>query len=187
MRVYRALLLLYPKSFRLAHGEDMVAVFEEMRRDRSPVALWWRVLIDAFTSSVTQRLESLMSKNSMLRPAALAAVAFTLLVAFTATGIDNVAVFLGSVLLTGGCTVAALVYWQANRKYVEPTDELHHHWLRVLATGAALIAVVNVGSGLGVDVWWLAFVTFILGVMLLAVGVILGVWHAIARVRPASV
>ena len=102
MRVYRTLLVLYPRSFRHAYGEDMVAVFEEMRRDRSPAALWWRVLIDAFSSVIIQRLETPMSKNSMLRPAVLAGVAFTLLVALTATGVDSMPLFLGSVLLVQG-------------------------------------------------------------------------------------
>lgn len=187
MRVYRTLLLLYPRSFRLAYGEDMVAVFEEMRRDRSPAALWWRVINDAFKSVIVQRLETLMSKESNLRPLGFAALAAVVILTVAFTGANNLAVFAVAVVVAGGAAIAALVYWQANRTYVEPSDQLHRFWLRTLAIGAGLIALVNIGSGFDIEAPWLVlFPAIIAGIMLVAVGLILGVWHAVARLRPAS-
>lgn len=186
-RVYRTLLLLYPKPFRLAYGEDMVAVFEEMQRDHSAAALWWRVVSDAFKSVIVQRLETVMSKGSMLRPVAFAAFALVALITVSARGVNNLAAFLVSILITGGAVVAALVYWQANRAYTEPTDQVHRYWWHTLGAGAALIGVANLGTGLDIEApWLLLFSTIIAGIMLIAMGVILAIWHAMDRKRPAS-
>lgn len=184
VRVYRTLLLLYPKSFRLAYGEDMVAVFEEMRRDRSAAALWWRVINDACKSVIVQRLETLMSKGSTLRPVLFAAVALVTLIVAAARGVTNVAVFATVILLAGVSCLAALVYWEAHRSYVEPSDQLHRYWWRPLAAGTALIAVANVGSGFDLEVPWLVlFTTIITGIVLIAVGFVLGLMHGLQRVR----
>jgi hypothetical protein len=187
-RVYRTLLWLYPRSFRVAYGDDMVAVFEEMQRDRSPLALWWRVVVDAVVSVTVQRLESVMSKRSNLFPLGFAAVAALVLVVASARGIENVAVFLATVTISSAAIIAALIYWQSNRAYVEPSEELHRYWWRPLVGGAALIGIANAGTALDIEAPWLVlFTTIILGVLLIAVGVILTVWHVVARMRPATV
>ncbi len=55
MRLYRALLLLYPASFRHEYGEEMRAVFARRRRDSSSffavVALWIETLLDIITNA----------------------------------------------------------------------------------------------------------------------------------------
>jgi hypothetical protein len=184
VRTYQRLLWLYPKQFRDEYGDDMVFVFEEMLRDLPAPRVWGRTLRDATSSIVTQRLETLMSKQSMVRPLGFAAAAVAILIAISATGINNMAVFLFSVGVAAAACVAALIYWQANRAYVEPSDELHRYWLRPLAAGAVLIGAVNVGSGLDIEApWLLLFSSIILGIVLVAVGAVLGVWHAVERTR----
>ncbi len=187
-RVYRTLLLLYPSSFRRAYGDDMVAVFEDMQRDRSVPALWWRVLIDGFTSITVQRLESLMSKRSNIVPLTFATAAALVLVVAALRGVENMAAFLITLVLAGAAVAAALVYWQANRAYTEPAEHLHHYWWRPLLAGGALVGVANVGAALDYEVAWLVlFSSIIAGIMLIAVGVILSVIHVVHLVRRRGV
>jgi len=49
MRLYRALLHLYPASFRAEYGEEMAAIFNRSRRDTRPAgrpALWLAALAE---------------------------------------------------------------------------------------------------------------------------------------------
>jgi hypothetical protein len=184
VRWYRRLLWLYPKHFRNEYGDDMVIVFEEMLRDLPRGRVWLRTLRDATSSIVTQRLETAMSKPSMLPPLAFAALAVTVLVAMSTLGVNNLAVFFLTLVVTAGAVLGALVYWQANRAYVEPSDELHRHWLRVLAAGVGLIAVINAGAAADISGPWLPlFASFIFGMVLVVLGVVLGAWHGVARLR----
>jgi hypothetical protein len=122
----------------------------------------------------------------MARPLGFAAAAVAILIAITATGVNNMAVFLVSVGVAAAACIAALIYWQANRAYVEPSEELHRYWLRPFAAGAVLIGAVNVGSGLDIEApWLLLFSSIILGIVLVAVGLVLGVWHGLDRMRTA--
>src|ERR1043166_3641411 len=56
MRLYRALLLAYPASFRAEYGEEMCAVFVQRRRNASSAllvfALWVEVVFDVFLNAV---------------------------------------------------------------------------------------------------------------------------------------
>src|SRR3954465_12933472 len=83
-RIYRSLLLLYPRAFRQVYGADMVQVFGDRLREegatsrRGSVAVWFSTLIDLFKSAPLQRME-----KSMTREAAFG-VLFVLFVAFGA-------------------------------------------------------------------------------------------------------
>lgn len=184
VRMYRRLVALYPRSFREQYGAHMVFVFEEMLADLPTGRVWSRTVPDALSSIITQRLETYMSNKSMLRPLGFAALALAALVTVAAQGAQNLAVFFGAVTLTGLLALAALVYWQANRSYVEPSDELHRYWLRCLLAGAACIALVNLATAADVALPWLVlFTAVIFGAVLLAVGALLAVWHGVARLR----
>ncbi len=54
-------------------------------------------------------------------------------------------------------------------------------WWKPLVVGAVLVLAVIVGSGVGIDAWFLGFVTVILACLLVAVGVVLGLAHLVAR------
>lgn len=181
--LYRAVVGLYPRRFREEYGEDMVMVFEEMHADGRAASVWARTLRDAASSILVQRLETAMLKKAFL-PISFAVLAGVVLVAVSARGVNNLLTFALTALVTGGAAVAALVYWYANRAYVEPSDQLHRYWLHFLAVGVASIALVNVGTGLDVEApWLLLFATIIVGIMLVVIGAILGVWHGLHRFR----
>ena len=57
-RIYRLLLKLYPNGFRNAYGRQMVAVFEQQRRERryraaavGPLIFWFDILTDLSLSA----------------------------------------------------------------------------------------------------------------------------------------
>lgn len=54
-------------------------------------------------------------------------------------------------------------------------------WWKPLVVGAVLVVAVIVGSGLGIDAWFLGFFAVILACLLIAVGVVLGLAHLVAR------
>ena len=62
MRAYRALLHLYPSSFRREYGADLAADFMRRRRDRSGVggiALWVAAIADVIANAARLHLELL--------------------------------------------------------------------------------------------------------------------------------
>jgi hypothetical protein len=54
-------------------------------------------------------------------------------------------------------------------------------WWKPLVVGAVLIAAVIVGSGVGIDAWFLGFFAVILAGLLIAAGVALGLVHLATR------
>lgn len=186
-RVYRTLLLLYPSSFRRAYGEDMVAVFEEMQRDRSPVALWWRVVIDAFTSITVQRMETLMSEVSSRSLVTGFAVAFLAFVALAIRGTPGTAFgLLFFAFAASGLMIVLLL--RSRAPYVEPSQQLHRLWWRFFAAAALCFAGAIIGTnGLHLDLWILLFLDLIVAWFLVGVGVILSVMRVIHVVRHRGV
>ena len=58
---------------------------------------------------------------------------------------------------------------------------LARSWWKPLVVGAVLVLAVVVGSGVGIDAWFLGFFAVILACLLIAVGVVLGLAHLVAR------
>jgi len=89
-RIYRSLLLVYPRAFRQVYGADMVQVFGDRLREeratrgsRASVAVWCRTVLDLFKSAPLQRMERRMSREAAFSILfvlflAFAVVAFTL-------------------------------------------------------------------------------------------------------------
>lgn len=68
-RVFRTLLLVYPRAFRQLYGADMVQVFgdrlaETRRRRKRTSGLWIRTFIDLVKTAPVQRLEVPMSREA---------------------------------------------------------------------------------------------------------------------------
>ena len=88
-RIYRSLLLLYPRAFRQVYGHEMVLVFGDRLREerersgrRASVAIWLRTLLDLFKSAPIQRMERSMSREA------------TFAIAFGVTMVAAAAVFM---------------------------------------------------------------------------------------------
>src|SRR5438445_5197046 len=68
-RIYRSLLLLYPRAFRQVYGAHMVQVFGERLREeravsggRANISVWFRTLVDLFEFAPLQRFVRPMSR-----------------------------------------------------------------------------------------------------------------------------
>ncbi len=80
-RVYRSLLVLYPKEFRREYGADMVQLFRDQCRDElrtggvvAWIALWFRTLVELVGSTRRERERSRLSKVPYKREPLLAVI-----------------------------------------------------------------------------------------------------------------
>ncbi len=62
-RVYRSLVRLYPKEFRLRSGEDLVQHFADLVTDRGAPAAWTRTGVDLIVTIPHYRLENIMTEQ----------------------------------------------------------------------------------------------------------------------------
>ncbi|MBA2609962.1 MAG: hypothetical protein H0U92_13555 [Actinobacteria bacterium] len=187
---YRTLVGLYPPRFRDEYGDDMAFLFEEMLADRPAASVWGRAVVDAITSIPLQRLESVMSARPNPRNAgAVALVSFAVAFVALASAGTNPAAVVGITVVGVALGGTAAIYWSANRGYVEPADRLHQRWYQFLGFGLALLALLAGGSELtSIELPWELLVgTLLTGWALTGLGVLLGLWHAIARMRPRAV
>lgn len=187
VRMYRALVRLYPREFRESYGDDMVFVFEEMLRDGPTPLVWVRTTRDAANSILIQRLEPLMSRPSA-RLAGIGAVLLSLVaVVALMVGGTNPAAFGITVVIAALGSAGAAAYWRSNRAYVEPSDQMHQHWYRFLGAGIALLLAAVVAQGpFNVDgPWELLIATLFSGFACIAYGVVLALWHVTSRMRTA--
>jgi hypothetical protein len=70
-RIYRTLLLAYPRAFRQVYGADMVQVFGDRLRDsrarsgrRASIRVWLLTLLDLFATAPLERMERKMSREA---------------------------------------------------------------------------------------------------------------------------
>src|SRR6185437_7387415 len=73
-RFFRALLWLYPPSFRRRFGDEMVEFFtdrrvEQYRRGRGPARLWMHLLADIAVNAPLLHAHALVSRATTIRPA----------------------------------------------------------------------------------------------------------------------
>lgn len=108
-RIYRKLLLAYPRAFRQVYGADMVQVFGDRLRDeqartgrRAGLRIWAGTLGDLFRSAPVQRMEETMSREAAF--AMLFALILTVAVATFAMGIGDIAITIG----LGALIIAAI-------------------------------------------------------------------------------
>lgn len=145
-RVYRALLLFYPRSFRREFGDLMSQAFCDRLRDRGAPRTWALVGVDLFRSVPQQMMEvSLMSQKWM---GALTALASMTLVALFAMGVGPPIVLAGAVVALVG--LLAIV---SAKRGDRPTEYLYAGaapktwtWWTVLA---ALLAGTYVVTAVG--------------------------------------
>lgn len=83
-RVYRALLLLYPRRFRREYRDPMVQLYRDARRERS--ASWPRLAGDVVMSVPVQHKEAFRTMSTQTKLIALALVTATGIVVFAALG-----------------------------------------------------------------------------------------------------
>ncbi len=185
-RAYSALVGLYPRRFRDEYGQDMVLLFEEMAADRGAARVWPTLLRDAFTSIITQRMETLMSETQSRTLTLVGFVSLAVgVVAMALFGSAAKPLFLVLLAALGAGGLAIGLFLRSNAAYREPGQGMHRHWWRYLLAAAACFGAAVIGTEvLNLDgPWVLLFVDIIAGWFLVAMGLALGVWHGAYRLR----
>lgn len=182
-QVYRAFVRLYPRRFREEYGDDLVALFEDQCRDESPGRVYARTALDLIVTVPVRHLEVPMRDRA---PGTLVLIYLTIAVAGLATavvgGTNEVAVSVGLLVAALAGTLAVIT---ARRHSAAPADATGRWW-KITATGLALITAVIIGAGLGIEAWYLAWLSAITGVAMVAVGLLLGAVRLILRLRPTA-
>ena len=118
VRVYRGLLVLYPRAFRSEYRDDLIGVFAELLLETGPLRTWRRVLVDLATTVPRQRLESIMKQPR-----------------------SKTALFVASAAAIGSI---AWMIWTVGELSEGLSESLRHWWstLPVIALVASIVALV---------------------------------------------
>lgn len=137
-RVYRSLVRLYPRDFRLGYGDDLVQHFADLVTDRGRRAAWTRTGIDLIVTVPRYRLECVMTEQ---HTATTLNVAITLL---ASAGVLSVltGLYPGAVLLVVAVGVAIAQRSTLARAVRIPDSNRRR---RRLGT-AAILALVSVAT-----------------------------------------
>lgn len=193
IEAYRLLSALYPKSFRDAYGDDLVATFTEQLRDDRATVVWLLAIRDLVVTLPSQHLEARMHRPAP-QTVAMIATAFTvaaLMLAFAAGTGPVVGVFL---LATIAGLIVSTLAWKAARPAGHDAAMKENRWRTFLAIGLVLftsvIVVINVppynDKELPEAGWAAMMLTLITSVVLITVGLTMGIAKRSARNTNAS-
>ena len=143
VRVYRSLLLLYPRDFRDRYTDDLVQTLTDLSGELGPRRAWCRVALDLVVTVPRYRLETLMSDK---RSSTLLTVAITVM---AVAGIMSVFVGLyPGVVLVPLAVIVAITQRSKLARSIDAVDgtRLRRKRLRTAAVLAASLPVIYLVS-----------------------------------------
>lgn len=143
VRVYRSLLLVYPRDFRDRYTDDLVQTLTDLSGELGPRRAWRRVALDLVVTVPRYRLETLMSDK---RSSTLLTVAITVM---AVAGITSVFVGLyPGVVLVPLAVVVAITQRSKLARSIDAVDgtRLRRKRLRTAAVLAASLPVIYLVS-----------------------------------------
>ena len=143
VRVYRSLLLLYPRHFRDRYTDDLVQTFTDLSGELGPRRAWRRVALDLVVTAPRYRLETLMNDQ---RRSTLLTVATTVM---AVAGIMSVFVGLyPGVVLVPLAVVVAITQRSKLARSIDAVDGtgLRRKRLRTASVLAASLPVIYLVS-----------------------------------------
>lgn len=187
MNMYGGVLRLYPRDFREEYGEDMEQLLRDQLRDENDARVWARTLLDLAITVPSLHLEAHMSARTsapvVFGALAVASLALAM-IGGTAVGVSLVGV--AGVLLFGSL---AVISWRRTQALGAGGTAAASWWKYVVAGGAVLascVALVNVGDHeLPGNTWAVWMGALLTSFVLLGVGVLLGIAHAVSSRRTA--
>lgn len=182
LTIYRALTGLYPRSFRDDYREDLTILFSHQIKDEPPFGVWTRTIRDLAVTVPTHHLEA-----HMHRPPTPVLVGICSVISATATALAVVLgtsapslsiVFLMVALASGAVGIWA---WRAQQP-VHDFGSLDTLWWKFLVAGVSMVAATFAGMAipwpdaidLGDNAYWLVVISMMTGIMLSALGLLLG-------------
>jgi len=179
VRVYRALLGMYPREFRNEYGADMVQLLRDQCADEPAWQVCARASLDLAITIPTQHLETFMNRPSThLVPLLYIALASAGVLGAIIGGSNAAVVLIGlSIAVVAGTT--AVVAWRRTGPIAAPTST--RGWWKLVLAGPCIIAGVIIAAGFGVDAWMVGMFAVLVAFVLTAIGVALGVAHLARR------
>jgi hypothetical protein len=149
-RIYRKLLLAYPRAFRQVYGAEMVQVFGDRLREvrertgrHADARVWAGTLLDLFKSAPVQRMERTMSREAAI--AIVFAMTLIAAIALFAMGIGGpvINISLGALIVAAIALGASGAFRKERARNAEPAGKIGaREWWVVLA---GVMAVVEIG------------------------------------------
>lgn len=189
VRVYAALVVLYPRRFRTEYGDDMVQLFAQQLRDENAWRVCSRAATDLALTVPTRYLEVIMkTSTSPLLSAVLGAIAVASALFAVVSG-TNAALAIAGAATAVAAGALSVTSFRRNRP-VAPSATADGWW-KVLVGGAGLLAAVLITANVTGEVpegfWFPLVVTGFTAFVLMALGLILGLVHLTSRgVRPVT-
>lgn len=183
LRVYGALVALYPREFRDEYGADLVQLARDACRDDPPWRVACRVLVDLAISVPTQHLEAHMhrSPSSPVIPLLYGAASAAGIALAVAGGSNATSLIVGLVVAAVAGTLA-VVAWRRAAPVGGAAGA--RHWWKFLVAGPLVIGGVIIAAGLGVEAWIAGMFLVFLALILTGVGLLLGLVRLAARRPP---
>lgn len=183
VRVYEALLVLYPSPFRREYGEDMALLFGEQLRDEKAWRVCSRAATDLALTVPTRYLEVIMKTSTspflstFFGAVAVAGVMFALV---SGTNVAFATLGAATAVLAGGLS---LISYRRNRPLASSTSA--DGWWKLLAGGVGLMTALIVTLKMTGEVpngfWYPMIMTGLTAIVLMTMGLILGVSHLTSR------
>ena len=180
-RVYRALVRLYPRSFRDEYGTDMGQLFEDQCRDESTFRVWLRCMADLAVTVPARHFEARVHHRMNDGAVAILFVAVSVCAAALAVlGPRNLGVRYVSTAIAVSAALLAVVAWRAARS-PSPVLPMMSRWWQLLVAGGAtlaiLIAVTTATGPVSDPLWAPLMLTFLAAITVAVAGLVLGVAH----------
>jgi hypothetical protein len=182
-RAYGALLALYPRQFRDEYGADMVLVFRDQCRDEPTWRVCLRSIIDLALTIPGQHLETHMHRNpTPVTTLGYLIVALAGVLLAVVGGTTPLTLIIGAITALCAGSLATLT-WRRAAPFREST--LTGQWWKFVIAGPALVGVVIVAAGLGVEAWFLGLVVVLVAISCMVIGLVLALANLIGHHTPS--
>ena len=182
-RAYGALLALYPRQFRDEYGADMVLVFRDQCRDEPTWRVCLRSIIDLALTIPNQHLETHMHRNpTPVTTLGYLIVALAGVLLAIVGGTTPLTLIIGAITALCAGALATLT-WRRAAPFREST--LTGQWWKFVIAGPALVGVVIVAAGLGVEAWFLGLAVVLIAISCMVIGLVLALANLIGHHTPS--
>jgi hypothetical protein len=179
VRVYGALLGLYPRTFRDEYGADMVQLVRDQCADEPAWRVFGRAALDLAITIPAQQLETHMNRPSThVVPLLYTALAAAGVLCAMIGGSNAVIVVVGLCAAVVAGTTAAIAWRRTGPVGGNISTD---GWWKLVLAGPCIIAAVIVAAGFGVDAWMLGMLAVLVALVLTGTGVLLGIAHLAKR------
>jgi len=183
MRVYSALIGLYPRRFRDEYGADLVQLMRDQCADEPRWRVYSRAALDLAITIPAQQLETRMTRN----PNHLVPLLYTALAVggalFAMVGGTNATMLVVGLCMAVAAGAMAIVSWR--RAAPISAAVTTSGWWKLVVAGPCLIAAVIIGAGIGVEAWFVGVATVLVAFVLTGTGLLLGLLRLTSR-RPRT-